>query len=65
MTGHQGELTKALMISAVISCFLYIVLLPMMGILGAAIASMSGTVCWNVVVSNRMTSVENLKSRAF
>ena len=51
MTGHQLLVVKVLGVSAVIDIALHVVLLPRFGILGAAAATTTTLVVWNLVLA--------------
>lgn len=50
MTGHQTDVTKAMGIALVLNVLLHFILMPRMGLLGAAIASSVMIVVWNILL---------------
>lgn len=54
MTGHEKDTTVGFMASALANVALNAVLIPRMGLLGAALATSTSTVLWNVVLAWRV-----------
>jgi O-antigen/teichoic acid export membrane protein len=50
MTGHQKVLTKVLSLASVLNVALCVLLIPPLGITGAALATSVSGVAWNVVM---------------
>jgi O-antigen/teichoic acid export membrane protein len=50
MTGHQAQAARIFVISALISVVLNILLIPLYGIIGAAIANAIGVAIWNISI---------------
>ncbi|KZZ77007.1 hypothetical protein A3766_12410 [Oleiphilus sp. HI0132] len=65
MTGNQDQLTKALLASGAIAIVSYIIFIPLLGIEGAALSSMLGTISWNILIYLKMSRLEGLRSKAF
>jgi O-antigen/teichoic acid export membrane protein len=51
MTGHHKDTTRTLALSALLSLLLHLLLVPWLGILGAALASSTTTIFWNLHMS--------------
>ncbi|MFD0713726.1 oligosaccharide flippase family protein [Paenibacillus sp. GCM10027626] len=50
MTGYQNPLTKALVVSTLINIVMNVALIPLWGMIGAALATSAGLICWNVIM---------------
>jgi O-antigen/teichoic acid export membrane protein len=50
MTGNENKLKKIMIIAAILNVTLCLMLIPSLGLYGAAIAAMIGTLFWNIVV---------------
>lgn len=47
MTGNEKETAKTVVLAAILACVLNVILLPSLGAIGAAIATVSATLFWN------------------
>jgi len=65
MSGHQNVLRNMSLISLVIQLILALVLIPSMGMLGAAISSTAGGILWNILCILYVKSKLNIKTYYF
>jgi O-antigen/teichoic acid export membrane protein len=65
MTGHEKDAATGVGISAILNIFLNAVLIPLWGIEGAAIATASSIIVWNILLAIWVYKRLNIHSTAF
>ena len=50
MTGHEKRVTRGFLLSLVVLCIASLVLIPRMGVLGAALATAMSLIAWNLLI---------------
>lgn len=65
MTGNEKKLTKIILIISPVSIIAYCLLVPMLGIIGAALGSAIGIIGWNFLLNRALRSEIGIDSRAF
>jgi len=61
MTGHQKQFSKVIIISSILNIILNYLFIPVLGIEGAAVATMISTILWNIWMSYDVWKFLNLK----
>jgi O-antigen/teichoic acid export membrane protein len=65
MTGHQKEAARSLFLAVLLNVGLNIILVPRIGINGAAIATATSTVLWSILLIFRVRKLVGIRSFAF
>ena len=50
MTGHEWDITKSAVVAVIVNVLLTLVLVPFIGMIGAALAAAAGLIIWNVIM---------------
>ena len=65
MTGHERSTAYGLFVSAVVNVVLNAVLIPQFGVVGAAVATATSTILWNVLLIIEVYRKLGIDSTAF
>jgi O-antigen/teichoic acid export membrane protein len=65
MTGHEQDSLRGVAIAAVANAFLGIVLIPLFGLLGAALSTATTLVIWNLLLRNAVLRSIRIETLAF
>ena len=62
MTGHERETTKSVLVGAVVNVVLNLSLVPVWGMTGAAIATASTLIVWNLIMWHKARVLIGIES---
>jgi O-antigen/teichoic acid export membrane protein len=65
MTGHERETTKSVLVGAFVNVTLNLALVPVWGMIGAAIATACTLVVWNVIMWHKARTLVGIETSPF
>lgn len=65
MTGHERETVRGLVLATVWAVIANLILIPVWGLLGAAVAHASSLALWNIYLAVRVSKVVGITSTAW
>ena len=65
MTGHERETTKSVLVGAVVNVTLNLALVPVWGMIGAAIATACTLIVWNVIMWHKARTLVGIETSPF